>query len=428
MVPHALRCKEPTTYVPAIFAVVAIDRFASLKRTIGYSRAVGVLEGLAADIRALLPQPSAAWPGRNAVEASFSCDTIAEAEDVLMALTSALTTETAIAGYVFRRTITIGAIDAGDLPISDELVEMAESALDSAREARAPYLLADENDFRPTIDALHLMRDLQEAIREDRLVLHYQPKVRARTGEVIAAEALVRWPDPVRGMIQPDQFIVLAEESGNIAALTEWVLNRAIADQAALARDGIPLAIDINISGLLVADRQFRDMALARVAAASGVIGFEITETAMMHDPEGALANLDAFAAAGIKLSIDDYGSGFSSLAYLQRLPVQELKIDKIFVARLASGGRDPLLVRSTIDLAHALEMEVTAEGVETPEALALLQVMGCDMVQGYYLSRPVELAALAAFVRRKVDDERPAIARALQDRLRRRSERAATR
>ena len=412
----------------AIFAIVAIDRFAALKRTVGYSRAVGLLEGLSADIRALLPVPSAAWPGRNAVELSFSCESPAEAEDLLMRLAAELATETTIAGYVFRRTVTIGAIDAGDLPISDELVEMAENALQQAREARSPYLLADEEDFRPALDGLHLMRDLQEAIRDDRLTLHYQPKIRSRSGEVASAEALLRWPHPTQGMIPPDQFISLAEESGNIAALTEWVLGRAIADQALLARIGVDLAIDINISGVLVADRQFRDMALARIAAANGRIGFEITETAMMHDPEGALANLEVFAAAGIRLSIDDYGSGFSSLAYLQRLPVQELKIDKIFVSRLASGQRDPLLVRSTIDLAHALEMEVTAEGVETPEALALLQVMGCDLVQGFYLARPLELSALVDFVKRKVRDEGPVIAQALQDRFRRRADRTARR
>ena len=409
----------------AIFAIVAIDRFASLKRTIGYSRAVGLIEGMAADIRASLPVPSAAWPGRNAVEMSFSCATTAEAEDVLMALAAALATDVSIAGYVFRRSVAIGAIDAGDLPISDELVEMAEAALETARAARAPFYLAGEQDFRPAIDRLQLMSDLQQAVREDRLSLHYQPKVRARTGEVAAAEALVRWHDPVRGAIPPDQFIPLAEESGNILAVTEWVLNRAILDQAVLARQGITLPIHVNISGTLVADRGFRDLALAQVACAAGVIGFEITETAMMHDPEGARANLETFAAAGIQLSIDDYGSGFSSLAHLQRLPVHELKIDQIFISRLASGQRDPLLVRSTIDLAHALEMEVTAEGVETPEALALLQVMGCDLVQGYYLARPLSLDALAEFVRRKVQDEGPVIAQILQDRVRRRAARS---
>lgn len=405
----------------AIFAVVAIDRFAALKRTIGYSRAVGLLEQLAADIRTLLPSLNDSWPGRSAVEVSFSCETPAAAEIILKELTAALAMEITIAGFVFRRTVTIGAIDAGDLPISDELVEMAEGALDQAREIRAPYILAGEDDFRPTLDALHLMRDLQGAIRDDRLTLHYQPKIRSRTGKVASAEALVRWPDPARGMIPPTQFISLAEESGNIAALTEWVLSRAIEDQAALSRIGVTLPIDINISGLLVADPWFREMALTRIARASGVIGFEITETAMMQDPEGALANLEAFAAAGIRLAIDDYGAGFSSLAYLQRLPVQELKIDKIFISRLASGQRDPLLVRSTIDLAHALEMEVTAEGVETPEALALLQVMGCDMVQGFYLSHPLELGALVDYVKRKVHDEAPMIAQALQDRFRRR-------
>jgi EAL domain-containing protein (putative c-di-GMP-specific phosphodiesterase class I) len=133
--------------------------------------------------------------------------------------------------------------------------------------------------------------------------------------------------------------------------------------------------------------------------AVQGEIGFEITETAMIADPVRALENLRTIADAGIKLAIDDYGSGFSSLAYLQQLPVSELKIDKIFISRLASGQRDPLLVRSTIELAHALEMEVTAEGVDSPEALALLQVMGCDLLQGFHLSRPLPFDKLVTYL-----------------------------
>jgi EAL domain-containing protein (putative c-di-GMP-specific phosphodiesterase class I) len=139
------------------------------------------------------------------------------------------------------------------------------------------------------------------------------------------------------------------------------------------------------------------------LGGATGGIGFEITETAMMADPEGALVNLHKLAEASVHLSIDDYGSGFSSLAYLQQLPVNELKIDKAFVSRLSSGPRDPLLVRSTIDLAHALEMEVTAEGVQSAATLALLQVMRCDMVQGFFLSPALSLDGLIDFARERV-------------------------
>ena len=155
------------------------------------------------------------------------------------------------------------------------------------------------------------------------------------------------------------------------------------------------------MSALLLPDPDFAAWALSCVPAAQLRIGFEITETAVLGDPRRALANLSMFADAGIRLAIDDYGSGFSSLAYLQQLPVHEIKLDKMFVSGLTSRHRDPLLVRSSIDLAHALEMEVTAEGIETPEALALLQVMGCDRIQGYLIARPMPFAELIEFLDR---------------------------
>ena len=207
-------------------------------------------------------------------------------------------------------------------------------------------------------------------------------------------------------MVPPDLFIPLAEEAGTIRALTEWVLKTAISDQARLLVSGCRIKIDVNVSGVLLPDLDFAAWVLALIPEASGVIGFEITETAMIGDPDGAFANLKSFADAGIRLAIDDYGSGFSSLAYIQRLPVNELKIDKSFITGLATTHRDPLLVRSTIDLAHALDMEVTAEGVDTPEALALLQVMGCDVVQGYLISKPLPFDEFESFVLRKGQHE----------------------
>jgi EAL domain-containing protein (putative c-di-GMP-specific phosphodiesterase class I) len=149
----------------------------------------------------------------------------------------------------------------------------------------------------------------------------------------------------------------------------------------------------------LLTDRVFIDAACALIEESDAEIGFEITETAVIRDPDLAIANLERCAAMGITLAIDDYGSGLSSLSYLKRLPATELKIDKMFVTHLTSSHRDPLIVRSTIDLAHALDMEVTAEGVETPAALALLTVMGCEMVQGYLISPPLELAAFVTYL-----------------------------
>jgi len=255
-----------------------------------------------------------------------------------------------------------------------------------------------------------LADDLHDAIDRNEFFLVHQPKMRARSGEVQAVETLVRWRHPTRGLIGPNDFIALAEERGEMRRLTEWVIRQTIVEQASLAGCGHSLTFNVNISARVLPDRDFAEWALATVSAASGPIGFEITETAMIADPEGALANLKLLADAGVHLSIDDYGAGFSSLAYLQRLPVKELKIDKSFVSRLSTGPRDPLLVRSTIDLAHALEMEVTAEGVETPAALALLQVMRCDLLQGFLLSRPMPFEQLVDFALRNRAD--PALPR----------------
>jgi EAL domain-containing protein (putative c-di-GMP-specific phosphodiesterase class I) len=224
-------------------------------------------------------------------------------------------------------------------------------------------------------------------------------------------EALLRWTHPTRGAVSPELFIPLAERSGEVSPLTLWVIARAVADRAVLREAGVDAPIHVNISAQLIADPRFVDRALGLLGDAAGGIGFEITETAMMADPEGALANLYKLAEAGVHLSIDDYGSGFSSLAYLQRLPVNELKIDKGFVSRLTSGPRDPLLVRSTIDLAHALEMEVTAEGVQSAATLALLQVMRCDMVQGFFLSPALSLDGMIGYARDRVAS--PALPRA---------------
>ncbi|AJP74517.1 signal peptide protein [Sphingomonas hengshuiensis] len=248
-------------------------------------------------------------------------------------------------------------------------------------------------------DKLTLMRELPRAIAEGEMFLQYQPKVHVRRQQIASAEALVRWQHPVRGLILPGDFIAVAEEAGEIAALTLWTLRKVIVDQRVLAGEGRDLRLFINISGLLLADASFVAEACAIVRATDAKLGFEITETAVIRDPDSAIRHLQSFADIGVELAIDDYGAGLSSLAYLKQLPAKELKIDKMFVLQLTSSNRDPLIVRSTIDLAHALEMEVTAEGVETPSALALLSVMGCDMVQGFLISRPLGFDAFRKFV-----------------------------
>ncbi|KQT32933.1 hypothetical protein ASG29_10390 [Sphingomonas sp. Leaf412] len=244
-----------------------------------------------------------------------------------------------------------------------------------------------------------LIADLDRAIDADELVLFYQPKVHARRQEIDSAEALIRWRHPVRGLVPPGDFIPAAEAGNLIDRLTLWTIRQAIVDQETLRAAGYDLRVFINISGQLLGDPAFARRACDMVAAADTKLGFEVTETSVIRDPASGIAHLQRFADIGIRIAIDDYGAGLSSLAYLKQLPASELKIDKLFITQLTSSNRDPLIVRSTIDLAHALDMEVVAEGVETHAALALLTVMGCDMVQGFLISRPVPLPALIVFL-----------------------------
>ena len=237
---------------------------------------------------------------------------------------------------------------------------------------------------------IYIMNELHRGVREGEVRLFYQPQYRLRPGAIEAAEALMRWSSPVLGDMPAQQFIQLAEETGDIAELTEWVVKRAIADHAQFAKAGHKVRVAVNLSATLAADTGFADQLLAELSSHPGAVSLELTESAIFDNPDAALANLRRFADAGVRIAIDDYGTGMSSLSYIQQLPVQELKIDRMFISKLTSSHRDPLLVRSTIELAHALEFEVVAEGVEDAETLALLAVMGCDIVQGYFVGAPM--------------------------------------
>ena len=393
------------------FAVATFHQFDSLRPQIGYVRALRLLDELREELAGLLPPGTHLRANRSTIEFVVESASTEEATALLTTLQQRVGGEVPLRRGRFPRRLAVAAVQCPSARVSELVVEQAEEALREADRLNPPMQLIEfRQDER---EDQRLMEELRRAIRRNTLHLHYQPKLCTRGGQVLGAEALVRWMHPVRGALSPAIFVPAAERNGEIRALTDWVIGRAVEDSVELARAGAAFPIHVNISASLIADQDFVGHALTTLGTASGHIGFEITETAMMVDPEGALANLHRLAAAGVQLAIDDYGSSFSSLAYLQRLPVHELKIDQMFISRLSSGARDPLLVRSTIDLAHALEMKVTAEGVESAAALALLQVMRCDMVQGFLLSRPLPLDELVAFTRRAaVGAMLPAISR----------------
>lgn len=377
-----------------------VTNFETVRRILGKSILEEVLAAAAERLTGHGESTALVSVSRDLIELAFRATDGEEAVALLDAFRQTLGTFQQERALSARLDFEIGAAWApcgeGDML---RLLEAAEAALARAADAGGVSVIDLSVDGQ-SVDRLTLIAELPRAIAAGEMFLHYQPKISVRQQQVSSAEALIRWQHPERGLVLPGDFIAAAEESGQIAELTLWTLRQVIADQRALAATGHDIPLFLNISGMLLADGAFIDEACAIITAhPEAKLGFEITETAVIRDPQSAIRHLQRFADHGVVLAIDDYGAGLSSLAYLKQLPAKELKIDKMFVTQLTSSHRDPLIVRSTIDLAHALEMEVTAEGVETPAALALLSVMGCDLVQGYLISRPVPFAALCAYL-----------------------------
>jgi diguanylate cyclase (GGDEF)-like protein len=287
------------------------------------------------------------------------------------------------------------------------LLRRADIAMYAAKRDNRSIAVWDQGEDKLSGDRLSLLSDLRKAVDNDELTLAYQPKVALRGGGgELYAEALVRWRHPTRGLVAPIEFIPFAEQTGYIRAITHWVLAHAIAQCAEWRFDGLPMNVSINLSARDLTDATLPDRfaaLLQRHRCAAQWIALEITESAILDDPAHAIRNLERLHALGCKLAIDDYGTGYSSLSYLRRLPVHELKIDKSFVIGMASDASDALIVRSTIDLAHNMGLSVVAEGVEDDVTLERLRSMGCDMVQGYLLSRPLGVAETAVWMRGSV-------------------------
>lgn len=250
-------------------------------------------------------------------------------------------------------------------------------------------------------ERLSLMSELRDAIDGDALELWFQPKRHLADGSIDAAEALVRWHRPGHGMVPPDQFIGVAEETGNIGRLTRWVLARGIASAARLHHEGRPLKVWLNLSARDIGDTGLPDR-VAELLSMHGLparaIALEVTESAVIGEPEAALGVLRRFADMGIDVAIDDFGIGQTSFAYLRRLPVSELKIDRMFVRQLATDASDRTIVRSLVELGQRLGFRVTAEGVEDGGSLDYLVGVGCDHAQGYFIGRPMPFADLCDF------------------------------
>jgi EAL domain-containing protein (putative c-di-GMP-specific phosphodiesterase class I) len=248
---------------------------------------------------------------------------------------------------------------------------------------------------------LNLLSDLKRATEQGQLRLVYQPKVALRDGVIASAEALVRWEHPERGMIPPADFLPFAEQTGAIRLITRWVIEEALQQVRRWQLEGRAVQVSVNISARDLADEALvTHVATCLMSAALGpaALCIEITESAMMEDTAVAHATIERLRQLGVAISIDDYGTGYSSLAYIKDLGASELKIDRAFVKDLDRREEDVAIVRSTIELGHNLGLRVVAEGVETLAQLQRLSAFGCDYAQGYLLSRPVPAAEFSAW------------------------------
>ncbi len=285
---------------------------------------------------------------------------------------------------------------------AEMLLQHADVAMYIAKRAQSGVAVYEPALDLHTVRRLALMRDLRRAILDEELSLHYQPKVAIATMQVCGVEALLRWTHPEHGFIPPDEFIPLAEQTGLIASLTEWVLLTALTQARAWRETARPLSVAANLSTRSLQDPHFPEVVarlLRRFEVAPTDLTLEITESSLMTDPPRARDVLIGLHDLGVRLEIDDFGTGYSSLGYLKRLPVDGLKVDRSFMQHLLEDPHDEVIVASTIGLAHSLGLRVVAEGVETQAALARLTDLGCDVVQGYFLSRPLPAEALGRWL-----------------------------
>lgn len=282
------------------------------------------------------------------------------------------------------------------------LIQRADVAMYVAKRNRLSQAVYNPRDDNHSVGRLALMSDLRTAIDDDALELHFQPKIRLSDRQLTGVEALLRWRHPAYGQIRPDEIVPLAEQTGLIKPLSMWVLNRAVEQAASWRANGLDLNVAINLSVYNLQDAELVGLlreCLDRHGLPPQYLSLEITESAMMSDPVHAVDILSQLHEMGLGLAIDDFGTGFSSLGYLKRLPVEALKVDKSFVIDMYEDENDAVIVRSIIDLAHNLGLEVIAEGVETADTWDLLEILRCDQAQGYFIGRPASAAALETWL-----------------------------
>ena len=397
----AARAAEPVSVL-----LMDLDHFKYVNDTLGHSIGDLLLRQVAERLQNVLKRrtDTVARLGGDEFAVLLPGASIENAQRVAENLLSALEAPMTLDGHMVdvRASVGIAAYPEHGNERST-LMRHADVAMYAAKRHALGIAIWDDGYDQHSRERLSLMTDLRRAVDNEELRLVYQPKVSLGLVGEHYVEALIRWAHPTRGIVAPVDFIPFAEQTGYIRSITNWVLANAIAQCATWRSDGIPMNVAVNISARDLMDPELPDrfsLLLKRHNCAARWITLEITESAILEDPGHAIRNLEKLHTIGCKLAIDDYGTGYSSLTYMRRLPVDELKIDKSFVIGMANDQSNSVIVRSTIDLAHNMGLAVVAEGVEDEETLERLRSLGCDAVQGYFMSKALGANEIIAWMK----------------------------
>lgn len=386
---------------PLAVMMMDLDRFKYVNDTLGHPIGDMLLCEVAKRLRSTLQRQTdtVARLGGNKFAVLLLTDDLAAARLLATRMIRALEQPIMIEGQLEDVGASIGIVtfpeNGADMNV---LLRRVDIAVYVAKRSNLGFALYDERHDQNSAERLSLMSELRQAVEQDELTLYLQPKVDLATHRVKYVEHVVRWDHPTRGFVAPDQFIPFAEQTGYIKTISRWVADKAIAQCAAWRAQGIDIEVSINVSARELIQSSLPEIFQALLQKHNVLpewIWIEITESAIMDDPNHAIETLDRLHALGIRLSIDDFGTGYSSLSYLKCMPVDELKIDKSFVMGMTNHKDDETIVRSTIDLGHNMGLKVVAEGVEDEAMMLRLKELRCDLAQGFHLSRPLPPAKL---------------------------------